>query len=165
MARPWRTRPMHVWIANPWWRGKRYRYSWRMHNPQFYVYGKRPMDCEGEIIWETENQVQRKTKFPLFFCLVVWMKNECGQLCFGKAHAMVSSIFDAWTNEWSTCGYQVRFYVVLVTFWMLSNNIWKDGLILETTKLAIDKFSKQSLTYSGLVTSYGDIDLGQHCLR
>ena len=27
-----------------WWRGKRYRHSRRMHNPQFYVSGKRPMN-------------------------------------------------------------------------------------------------------------------------
>ena len=34
---------MHVGIANPRWRGKRPRHSRRMHNPQFYVSGKRPM--------------------------------------------------------------------------------------------------------------------------
>ena len=34
---------MHVGIANPRWRGKRSRHSRRMHNPQFYVSGKRPM--------------------------------------------------------------------------------------------------------------------------
>ena len=34
---------MHVGIANPQWRGKRSRHSRRMHNPQFYVFGKRPM--------------------------------------------------------------------------------------------------------------------------
>ena len=36
---------MHVGIANPWWRGKRSRHSWRMRNPQFYVSGKRPIRC------------------------------------------------------------------------------------------------------------------------
>ena len=34
---------MHAGIANPRWRGKRSRHSRRMHNPQFYVSGKRPM--------------------------------------------------------------------------------------------------------------------------
>ena len=34
---------MHVGIASPQWRGKRSRHSPRMHNPQFYVSGKRPM--------------------------------------------------------------------------------------------------------------------------
>ena len=34
---------MHVEIANPWWQGKRSRYSWRMRNMQFFVSGKRPM--------------------------------------------------------------------------------------------------------------------------
>ena len=34
---------MHVGIANPRWRGKCSRYSWRMHNPQFCVSGKRPI--------------------------------------------------------------------------------------------------------------------------
>ena len=33
---------LHVKIANPRWRGKRSRHSRRMHNPQFYVSGKRP---------------------------------------------------------------------------------------------------------------------------
>ena len=32
-----------LWIR---WRGKRSRHSWRMHNPQFYVSGKRPMKVE-----------------------------------------------------------------------------------------------------------------------
>ena len=35
---------MHVGIANPRLRGKRYRHSRRMRNPQFYVSGKRPMN-------------------------------------------------------------------------------------------------------------------------
>ena len=34
---------MHVGIANPRWRGKRSRHSWRMRNPTFYVSGKRLM--------------------------------------------------------------------------------------------------------------------------
>ena len=33
---------MHVGIANP--RGKHFRHSQRMHNPQFYVSGKMPME-------------------------------------------------------------------------------------------------------------------------
>ena len=33
---------MHVGIANPWWLGKRSRYNWRMRNPQFYLFSKRP---------------------------------------------------------------------------------------------------------------------------
>ena len=39
---------MHVGIANPRWRGKRSRHSRRMRNPQFYLFGKRPIivvDC------------------------------------------------------------------------------------------------------------------------
>ena len=35
---------MHVGIGNPRWQGKRSRHSRRMHNPHFYVFGKRPMD-------------------------------------------------------------------------------------------------------------------------
>ena len=35
---------MHVGIATPRWRGKRSRHSRRMHNSQFYVSVKRPMD-------------------------------------------------------------------------------------------------------------------------
>ena len=34
---------MHVGIASPRWRGKRSRHSRHMHNPQFYVSGKRPI--------------------------------------------------------------------------------------------------------------------------
>ena len=34
---------MHVGIANPRWRGKRSRHSRRMHNPQRYVSGKKPI--------------------------------------------------------------------------------------------------------------------------
>ena len=34
---------MHVGIANSRWRGKRSRHSRRMHNPQCYVSGKRPL--------------------------------------------------------------------------------------------------------------------------
>ena len=34
---------MHVVIANPRWRGKRFWHSWLMRNLQFYVSGKRPM--------------------------------------------------------------------------------------------------------------------------
>ena len=37
---------MPVGIANPWWRGKCSRHSWRRHNPQFYISGKLPMDDE-----------------------------------------------------------------------------------------------------------------------
>ena len=50
-ARAWRTfwvrgarAVMHVGIAIPRWRRKRSRHSRRMHNPQFYVSGKRPID-------------------------------------------------------------------------------------------------------------------------
>ena len=35
---------MHVGVANPRWRGKCSRHSRCMRNPQFYVYGKRPMN-------------------------------------------------------------------------------------------------------------------------
>ena len=35
---------MHVGIGNPRWRGNRSRHSPRMHNPQFYVAGKRPIN-------------------------------------------------------------------------------------------------------------------------
>ena len=41
---------VHVWIANPRWRGKRSRHSRCMHNPQFYVSGKRPMILFLQII-------------------------------------------------------------------------------------------------------------------
>ena len=34
---------MHVGIANPRWQEKRSRHSRRMRNPQFYLYGKRPI--------------------------------------------------------------------------------------------------------------------------
>ena len=47
------------------WRGKRSRHSRRMHNPQFYVSGKRPMDLlqivrggsldESLLLWHTEH--------------------------------------------------------------------------------------------------------------
>ena len=35
---------MHVWIANPWWRGERSRHPRRIGNPQFYLSGKRPIE-------------------------------------------------------------------------------------------------------------------------
>ena len=41
---------MHVGIAYPWWWGKHSRHSRRMRNPQFYVSGKRPMDCPVKVI-------------------------------------------------------------------------------------------------------------------
>ena len=47
---------MHVGIANTRWRGKRSRHSRRMHNPQFYVSGKRPMDM---IIWHSDELFYR----------------------------------------------------------------------------------------------------------
>ena len=34
---------MHIGIANPQWWEKRSRHSRRMRNPQFYVFGKRPV--------------------------------------------------------------------------------------------------------------------------
>ena len=34
---------MHAGVANPWWRGKHSRHTRRMRNPQFHVFGKRPM--------------------------------------------------------------------------------------------------------------------------
>ena len=34
---------MHIGIDNPWWQGKHSRHSRRMHKPQIYVSGKRPM--------------------------------------------------------------------------------------------------------------------------
>ena len=37
---------MHVGIANPWWRGERFRHSRRMRNPQFYVFDKRTIETE-----------------------------------------------------------------------------------------------------------------------
>ena len=39
---------MHVVNTNPWWWEKCSRHSWHMCNPQFYVSGKRPMEC---LIW------------------------------------------------------------------------------------------------------------------
>ena len=43
-----------------WWRGKRSRHFWRMHSPQFFVSGKRPMcmvskaDCDIFVVaWHT----------------------------------------------------------------------------------------------------------------
>ena len=42
---------MHVGVANPRCRGKRSRRSRRMHNPQFYVSGKRPMQDEWALIF------------------------------------------------------------------------------------------------------------------
>ena len=51
--------------ANPRWRGKRSRHSWRMRNPQFYVSVKRPINehvrrrlqCNGSI-----NQFMRRRR-------------------------------------------------------------------------------------------------------
>ena len=40
---------MHVGIANPQWQGKRFRYSQRVRNPQFYVSGKRPMSWGNHV--------------------------------------------------------------------------------------------------------------------
>ena len=45
---------MHVRIANPQWLGKRSRYFWRMHNPQFYVSGKRPMNFLSPNVMNNE---------------------------------------------------------------------------------------------------------------
>ena len=45
---------MHVGIVNPRWRGKRSRHSQRMHNPQLYVSGKRPMGYHSIIPQCTE---------------------------------------------------------------------------------------------------------------
>ena len=39
----------HAGIANPRWRGKRSRHSRRMHNHQFYVSGKRPIEVLHEF--------------------------------------------------------------------------------------------------------------------
>ena len=43
---------LHVGIASPRWQGKRSWHSRRMHNPQFYVSGKRPMAwcCQAQVI-------------------------------------------------------------------------------------------------------------------
>ena len=40
---------MHVGITNPRWRGKRSRHFRRMHNPQFIVSGKRPIETEARV--------------------------------------------------------------------------------------------------------------------
>ena len=81
---------MHAWIANPQWQGKRYRHSLRMHDPQFYVSGKRPMAainthlathwgstgdsvaCEGSITADTptENRYEVTMYGSLFFNLL-----------------------------------------------------------------------------------------------
>ena len=47
---------MHVGVANPRRRGKRYRHSRRMGNPQFYISGKRPIPRKVKVtlIYQTE---------------------------------------------------------------------------------------------------------------
>ena len=64
---------MHVGIANPRWQRKRSRHSRRMHNPQFYVSGKRPMetvadknDCEMTYIEGANRQRIRLHGIDLF---------------------------------------------------------------------------------------------------
>ena len=44
---------MHVVIANPRWRGKRFRHSRRLRNPQFCISGKRSMGCDAwqSLLW------------------------------------------------------------------------------------------------------------------
>ena len=54
---------MHVGIANPRWWGKRSRHSQHMHNPQFYVSGKRPMASWVVVIIRSSNclSIRRET--------------------------------------------------------------------------------------------------------
>ena len=45
-----------VWIANPWWRGKRSRHSRRMRIPHFFVSGKRPIQSAVAVLimWDKQ---------------------------------------------------------------------------------------------------------------
>ena len=63
---------MHVGIADPRWRGKRSRHSWRKHNPQFYVSDKRPIETRDgmvsaggykskSLMWRWENTIEMPT--------------------------------------------------------------------------------------------------------
>ena len=45
------------------WRGKLSRHSRRMHNPQFHVSGKRPIDLSGSLFWHSWN-------LGIFWCKV-----------------------------------------------------------------------------------------------
>ena len=70
-------------------RGKRSRHSWRMRNPQFYVYGKRPMGSMfSTVIWliiivncDHREKYQEVKKFPgkQIFCntLVTLLSYVC----------------------------------------------------------------------------------------
>ena len=51
-------------LVNRWWE-KRSRHSQHMHNPQFYVSGKRPMDCAIHI-WRERKQ-RKHFELPLSF--------------------------------------------------------------------------------------------------
>ena len=66
----WRSRhaSRHVGVANLRWRGKRPRHSRPMHNPQFYVSGKRPMVTWGNAICVTGplwGKLPVTVRFPL----------------------------------------------------------------------------------------------------
>ena len=64
---------------NPRWRGKRSRHSRRMRNPQFYVFGKRPMakwwsmacrlaaNCLGHIVWSRFSCILDRWPFDEYF--------------------------------------------------------------------------------------------------
>ena len=66
---------MHVGIANPRWRGKRSRHTWRMRNPQVSVSGKRPMGTAMEGFVSTlRGLIKMGDIFNYIFRKEIWFK-------------------------------------------------------------------------------------------
>ena len=98
---------MHIGIPDPRWRGKRSRHSRRMRNPQFYVYGKKPM---ASVNYGLGTPIYHLTIWQ--GSLILWVVMEIGR-------QLVASVFCIWKN----CFFEkacvqfpevIRFYYVFV---------------------------------------------------
>ena len=89
---------MHVGIANLQWQGKRSRHSRRMHNPQFYVSGKRPMAAH---FLNVVGSKQCLSPFPavVILCMETMMIGKVNQLCDP------CSIWPCFITRFITCPY------------------------------------------------------------
>ena len=75
---------MHVGVANPRWWGKRSRHSQRMHDPQFYVSGKRPVlsalnkAVVQETPWSIQPTLVVNTFINLWWLCLLGYSNDLG---------------------------------------------------------------------------------------
>ena len=65
------SRHVNVGMANPRWRGKRSRHSRRIHNPQFTVFGKRPITQCHKVTQKSWLQTTTKNNKARSVCILL----------------------------------------------------------------------------------------------